>query len=159
MLSFVAKVSASHGWDVIDVYGLKSRAKNDIVQVDIETFEEKYGDYLNQEQLAREFYLSTGTITSWVTKGKISPDEMIAFGSRKIYLFAPEHVKQIREENNIPEHTEETIKTDFFDFLEERDYSLSYKMPFLLSFLKNMNEIGDAKIDNVLRNLFAVNCN
>lgn len=31
LLSFVAKVSASHGWDVIDVYGLKSRAKNDIV--------------------------------------------------------------------------------------------------------------------------------
>ena len=80
---------------------------------------------------------------------------MIAFGGRKIYLLAPEHVKQIREENNIPEHTEETIKTDFFDFLEERDYSLSYKMPFLLSFLKNMNEIGDAKIDNVLTDYIA----
>lgn len=140
--------------DMIEVDGLHETVER-IVQVDIETFEEKYGDYLNQEQLAREFYLSTGTITSWVTKGKISPDEMIAFGSRKIYLFAPEHVKQIREENNIPEHTEETIKTDFFDFLEERDYSLSYKMPFLLSFLKNMNEIGDAKIDNVLTDYIA----
>lgn len=64
-------------------------------------------------------------------------------------------MKQIREENNIPEHTEETIKTDFFDFVEERDYSLSYKMPFLLSFLKNMNEIGDAKIDNVLTDYIA----
>ena len=140
--------------DMIEVDGLHETVER-IVQVDIETFEEKYGDYLNQEQLAREFYLSTGTITSWVTKGKISPDEMIAFGSRKIYLFAPEHVKQIREENNIPEHTEETIKTDFFDFLEERDYSLSYKMPFLLSFLKNVNEIGDAKIDNVLTDYIA----
>ena len=140
--------------DIIEVDGLHETVER-IVQVDIETFEEKYGDYLNQEQLAREFYLSTGTITSWVTKGKISPDEMIAFGSRKIYLFAPEHVKQIREKNNIPEHTEETIKTDFFYFLEERDYSLSYKIPFLLSFLKNMNEIGDAKIDNVLTDYIA----
>lgn len=33
LLSFVAKVSASHGWDVIDVYGLKSRVKNDIVSL------------------------------------------------------------------------------------------------------------------------------
>lgn len=33
LLSFVAKVSASHGWDVIDVYGMKSRAKNDIVSL------------------------------------------------------------------------------------------------------------------------------
>ena len=92
--------------DMIEEDGPLNKKKQGIVQVDIETFEEKYGDYLNQEQLAREFYLSTGTITSWVTKGKISPDEMITFGSRKIYLFAPEHVKQIREENNIPEHTE-----------------------------------------------------
>lgn len=33
LLSFVAKVSESHGWDVVDVYGLKSRAKNDIVSL------------------------------------------------------------------------------------------------------------------------------
>ena len=55
--------------DMIEVDGLHETVER-IVQVDIETFEEKYGDYLNQEQLAREFYLSTGTITSWVTKGK-----------------------------------------------------------------------------------------
>lgn len=57
--------------DMIEVDGLHETVER-IVQVDIEIFEEKYGDYLNQEQLAREFYLSTGTITSWVTKGKIS---------------------------------------------------------------------------------------
>ena len=33
ILSFVAKVSASHGWDSVDVYGLKSRAKNDTVSL------------------------------------------------------------------------------------------------------------------------------
>ena len=33
LLSFVAKVSASHGWDAIDVYGLKSRAKNDAISL------------------------------------------------------------------------------------------------------------------------------
>lgn len=33
LLSFVAKVSYSHGWDVTDVYGLKSRAKNDTVSL------------------------------------------------------------------------------------------------------------------------------
>lgn len=33
LLSFVSKVSDSHGWDVVDVYGLKSRAKNDTVSL------------------------------------------------------------------------------------------------------------------------------
>ena len=43
----------------------------------------------------------------------------------------------------------------FFAFLEERDYSLSYKMPFLLSFLKNVNSIGDANIEEVLNDYIA----
>lgn len=33
LLSFVAKVSESHGWDYKDVYGLKSRAKRDTVSL------------------------------------------------------------------------------------------------------------------------------
>ena len=33
----------------------------------------------------------------------------------------------------------ETIRDDFLAFLEERDCSLSYKMPFLLSFLERMD--------------------
>jgi len=33
LLSFVAKVSESHGYDVIDVYGLKSRAKDDTISL------------------------------------------------------------------------------------------------------------------------------
>jgi hypothetical protein len=33
LLSFVAKVSGSHGYDVYDVYGLKSRAKDDTVSL------------------------------------------------------------------------------------------------------------------------------
>ena len=40
--------------DMIDVDGLHETVER-LVQVDIETFEEKYGDYLNQEQLARAF--------------------------------------------------------------------------------------------------------
>ena len=35
-----------------------------------------------------------------------------------------------------------------FDFLEERDYSLSYKMPFMLAVVKYIDSIGDAKIDD-----------
>ncbi|MFQ8807057.1 MAG: hypothetical protein ACLR8Y_20905 [Alistipes indistinctus] len=33
LLSFVAKVSESHGYDVYDVYGLKSRAKDDTISL------------------------------------------------------------------------------------------------------------------------------
>ena len=140
--------------DMIEIDGLQERVER-IVEIDVTSFEDKYGDYLSQEQLAREFYVSTGTITSWIKKGKIQPTVIYPFGSKQIYLFSPEDAKRIRQELEIPEHNEETMKQDFFDFLEERDYSLSYKMPFLLSFLKNLNSIGDANIEDVLNDYIA----
>lgn len=140
--------------DMIEIDGLQERVER-IVEIDVTSFEDKYGDYLSQEQLAREFYVSTGTITSWIKKGKIQPTVTYPFGSKQVYLFSPEDAKRIRQELEIPEHNEETMKQDFFDFLEERDYSLSYKMPFLLSFLKNLNSIGDANIEDVLNDYIA----
>ena len=135
--------------DFIEIDGFQERIER-IMEIDITNFEDKYGDYLSQEQLAREYYVSTGTITSWIKKGKIQPSVTYPFGSQKVYLFSPADVVKIRQELKIPIHTDETIKQDFFDFLEERDYSLSYKMPFLLAFLKNINSIGDAQIEDVL---------
>lgn len=140
--------------DLIEIDGFQERIER-ITEIDITNFEDKYGDYLSQEQLAREYYVSTGTITSWIKKGKIKPSVTYPFGSKKVYLFSPADVVKIRQELNIPIHTDETIKQDFFDFLEERDYSLSYKMPFLLAFLKNINSIGDAQIEDVLTDYIA----
>lgn len=121
-----------------------------ILEVDIDSFEEKYGDYLSQEQIAREYFVNTGTITSWIKKGKIIPSVEYKFGSKSIYLFSPDDVKKYREELGLKEHNDSTIKEDFFEFLEKRDYSLSYKMPFLLAFIRSVNTIGDAEIDRVL---------
>lgn len=77
------------------------------------------------------------------------------FGSKTVYLFSPEDVEKYRKELKIKEHNDATIKEDFFEFLDERDYSLSYKMPFILSLIKVMNIIGDADIEKVLDNYIA----
>ena len=55
-----------------------------------------------------------------------------------------------RQELGIKAHDDSTIKEDFFEFLEERDYSLSYKMPFMLALIAEINTIGDANIEAVL---------
>lgn len=139
---------------MIEIDGITERVER-IVEVDIHTFEEKYGDYYSQEQLAREYFVNTGTITSWIRKGKITPTVEFPFGSKKISLFSPGDVEKYRKELNIQEHNDETVRDDFFEFLEERDYSLSYKMPFLLSFIDHMDTIGDAKIEDVLTDYIA----
>lgn len=140
--------------DMLVIDGIKERIER-ITEVDINTFEEKYGDYLSQEQLAREYFINTGTVTSWIKKGKIKPSIEYKFGSKSLYLFSPDDVEKYRKALGIKKHNNDTIKQDFFDFLEERDYSLSYKMPFLLAFVKNVDSIGDAKIDDVLNDYIA----
>ena len=139
---------------MIEIDGITERVER-IVEVDIHTFEEKYRDYYSQEQLAREYFVNTGTITSWIRKGKITPTVEFPFGSKKISLFSPADVEKYRKELNIQEHNDDTVRDDFFAFLEERDYSLSYKMPFLLSFIDHMDTIGDAKIEDVLTDYIA----
>ena len=140
--------------EMIEIDGISERVER-IVEVDIHTFEERYGDYYSQEQLAREYFVNTGTISSWIRKGKITPTVEFPFGSKKISLFSPEDVERYRKELDIQEHNDETVRDDFFAFLEERDYSLSYKMPFLLSFIDRMNTNGEAEIEDVLTDYIA----
>lgn len=136
--------------DIIQIDGLSEEIQK-ITKINIEDFSEKYKDFLSVEQLAREFFVSTDTVTSWIKKKEITPDAAFDFGTKKIYMFSPENAKKIKIEKNIANHDETTIHKDFFDFLDEGDYTFSYKMPFLLSLLKNSNEIGEAKIDSVLK--------
>ena len=140
--------------DMVIIDGIEERIER-ITEVDINSFEDKYGNYLSEEQVAREYFVSTGTVTSWIKKGKITPSVEYKFGSKSLYLFSPDDVEKYRKDLDIKEHNDNTIKQDFFDFLEERDYSLSYKMPFMLAVVKYIDSIGDAKIDDVLDDYIA----
>lgn len=135
--------------DFFTVDGITERIEK-IEEVNISDFSQKYEGYFSCEQLAQDFFVSTETINNWIKTGKISPSTSFIFGSKKIHLFSPGDVKKYRAKLNIKIHDETTIFEDFFDFLDQRDYTFSYKMPFLLAFLKNMNQIGEAKIDDVL---------
>lgn len=133
----------------IEVDGICEQVQK-ISEVDVMSFEEKYGDYLSTEQLAREFFVSTGTVNSWIRSGKLTPTVSMPFGSRRLYLFSPQDAEEARRALQIPVHDDSTIYDDFREFLEARDYSLSYKMPFLLALLGQVSEIGEASIEAVL---------
>ena len=144
-----------HEGDVIEIAGLHEVVER-IEEVDVISYAEKYEGYLSVEQLAREYFVSTGTINSWIKKGRITPTASFTFGSKRINLFSPEDVQRIREDLNIAVHNDETMRADFMAFLESRDYSLSYKMPFVLSFLDHMDPLtGCASIDEVLDDYIA----
>ena len=76
--------------EMVIIDGMEERIER-ISEVDIDSFEDKYGNYLSQEQIAREYFVSTGTVISWIKKGKIIPSAEYKFGSRSIYLFIREY--------------------------------------------------------------------
>jgi superfamily II DNA or RNA helicase len=123
-----------------------------IQPVNIFNFEKLYGDYVNEEQLARELFVSTGTVKSWLKKGTVKSDVQYPFGRSLLHFFHPDQIDQIRKALALKDHTEETRKADFMEFLEARDYTFSYKIIFLLSLLKVMNKRGEAVLPDLIKN-------
>ena len=122
-----------------------------IEEIDIFTFEEKYGDYLNDEQLARELFVSTGTVKNWISKGKVIPDVSIPMGRKKLNFYIPEQVEKIRERLNLKVHNESTQYDDFYEFIEEGNYTFSYKIIMMLSVLKIVDNNGECNLDDLTR--------
>lgn len=126
--------------------GLYEQVRN-IEEIDIFTFEAKYKDYLSPEQLARELFISTGTVMSKIKNKSINADIEVPFGNKKLFYFSPEKLPEIRIQLKLKVHDESTQYNDFFEFIEERDYTFSYKIIFLLSLLKHVDKLGECDLD------------
>ncbi len=118
-----------------------------IEHINIFTFENQYPDHINDEQLARELFVSTGTVKNWVRKGKITPKVTVPLGRQKINYFAPGQVDEIIKDLNLKRHDDASQYDDFFEFIGQEDFSMSYKMVMLLSMLTVANNNGECSLD------------
>lgn len=133
----------------IQVLGLSETVRA-LIPIDITTFEQMYEGYLDEEQAARELYIGTQTLRTWILKGSVKADMSLRLGSRTIFYFHPDSLSIIRDSKQLGLHTDDTLKEDFQVFIDEKNYTFSFKMVFLKSFLSSMDQHGEAKLDNVL---------
>lgn len=138
----------SHVQETTVLEGLFER-EHRIEPINIFNFEQEFGNLINEEQLARELFVSTGTIKSWVKKKEIRPTKTIPFGRHMLNYFEPSVAENIRLKKGLKERTKATRYDDFFEFLEQRDYTFSYKIVFMLSLLKHINQQGEALLVSV----------
>jgi|GEM_PF-62546 len=110
-------------------------------------FEQEFGHLLNEEQLARELFVSTSTVKSWVKKAEISAHRTLPFGNTLLNYFTEQQVEVIKKDKKIKDRTEQTRKLDFYEFLEKRDYTFSYKIIFLLAMVNHCNDRGEISVD------------
>ncbi|MGE4454869.1 MAG: DEAD/DEAH box helicase [Sphaerochaeta sp.] len=138
-----------HSGDMVEVLGLSETVRS-LIPVDITTFERTYEGYLDEEQAARELYVGTSTLRKWVKQGSVHADLIIPLGSRSVHYFHPDTLADIRDLKQLKTHSEATLKEDFLEFLEEKNYTFSFKMVFLLALIKHCNRQGEASLQLVL---------
>ncbi|MCQ8848085.1 DEAD/DEAH box helicase [Alteromonas stellipolaris] len=109
-------------------------------------FEDEFGDYINDEQLARELFVSTGTVKTWAKNQSLIPDKQLPFGHHMLNYYEQSRVDEIRREKNLKFRSEDTRRDDFFEFLEQRDYTFSFKIVFLLLMLKHADKTGEVRL-------------
>lgn len=122
-----------------------------IEPINVFNFEREFGDLLNEEQLSRELFISTSTVKNWLKKGEITAAKSIPFGRSQLHYFSLEQLADIRTRKGIKPRTEASRRDDFFEFLEQRDYTFSYKIVFLLSFIELCNERGEVELPALTR--------
>lgn len=118
-----------------------------IREIDVFTFEKNFPEHLSEEQLARELFINTGTLKSWIKKGDIKPDVVLPFGNRHLNYFAPEKVDKIRSSKGLKVRNEETRYEDFWEFIEKGDYVFSYKMIMMLKMLEIIDPMGECDLE------------
>ena len=132
------------------ILALVHEQERTIQEINIFTFEEKYPDHLSDEQLARELFVSTGTVKSWVKRGKITPDVAMPFGRGMLHYYAPDRLDEIRNTLGLSRHDDSTSLKDFNTFLEQGDYSFSYKMIMLLNMINLVDNSGECSLDRLI---------
>ena len=134
--------------EMMTVYGISEKIQK-VEEIQIDTFESKYGEYLSVEQAARELYIGTTSLSNWIRNGTVKFDLEIPFGDRKLQYFTKESVEKIRIEKSLGIHNSDTIHSDFLEFIEQNQYTFSFKMVFMLSFLKSVDQNGEASLDDI----------
>ena len=134
--------------DMTYINGLSEKVQK-IEEINLSTFESNYGDYLSLEQSARELYIGTATLLRWVLSKSVPCDLIIPFGSSKLYMFKPATIDTIRDIKKLTVHSDETIHQDFFDFLNEKIFTFSFKLIFMLALFKSADQNGEAALDDI----------
>jgi hypothetical protein len=134
--------------DYLTILGL-SEHEMAMKEIDIFTFEEKYKDYLSLEQAARELYIGTNTLNKW-NKDKLYASLYLPIGSKEMPYFSLEDIKTIREDRHLKEHTDETILDDFIEFTDDKTFTFSFKLVFLINCFKCSDQEGNINLDDLL---------
>ena len=118
--------------------------------IDIFNWQDKANQMYSEMELVRHVTAQEETISRYIREGKIVPDMDVPISEhRTLHYFNKERVKEYCQKFGWTEITPSNRKQLFLDFCSEMQMSYSYKPVFLISFISNMNEKGEASLADV----------
>jgi hypothetical protein len=120
-------------------------------EIDLFNWQEVVRDMLTASDMDRELAVTDGTVRRALERGQLAAaDHTLELGDRTYFYFSKQRITEIRQALGVPEVTAGTIKSLFFDFVDEMDMAASYKPVLLLAFLDSANNRGRARIADVV---------
>ncbi|MBR6322210.1 MAG: DEAD/DEAH box helicase family protein [Lachnospiraceae bacterium] len=124
--------------------------------VDLFNWQDKAKYMISQVALTRMVSVQNETVDRYIREGKMVPDlEVPVSDQKKFRFFNKSTVEKYAEQFGWTLITKSNIKEVFFQMLETMTMSYSYKPVFMNAFLDNMNEAGEAKLEDVARDFAA----
>lgn len=118
--------------------------------IDIFNWQDKANQMYSEMELVRHVTAQEETVSCYIRDGKIIPDMDVPISEhRTLHYFNKERVKEYCQKFGWTEITASNRKQLFLEFCNEMQMSYSYKPVFLISFLSNMNEKGEALLREV----------
>ena len=124
--------------------------------IDLFNWQDKARYMVSQIALTRMVNVQSETIDKYIRDGKMVPDmEVPVSEHKKFRFFNKSTVEKYASQFGWTMITKANIKQVFFDMVETMTMSYSYKPVFLNAFLDNMNEIGEARLEDVAKDFAA----
>lgn len=143
--------SLSSGRPLTTVLDIGLWAK-DYEEIDLFNWQEAVAGMVSVYELEAQLGTSEGSVRNAVERGAIAPDHTLQLGDRVYHYFKQDRLEEIREALGIPKLADDDIKERFLAYAAEMDMTTSYKPVMLSAILDSVDERGQAKIADVVRN-------
>ncbi len=124
--------------------------------VDLFNWQEKAKNMVSQIAFVQMVSVHNETIERYIREGMITADMEVPIGEKRSFkFFEKDSVKKYADQFGWTLITKENQKQIFMDMVRKMTMVHSYKPVFLLAFLKNMDETGSARLEDVTRDFTA----
>ena len=119
--------------------------------IDLFNWQEKAKDMISVTELVRRVSAQSETVEKYIREGKITADLEVPVGDKHFFrYFKPERIKEFCKEFGWKEIKPSNMKNMFMDMVKTMTMSYSYKPVFLEAFVRNMNSLGEALLEDVV---------